>query len=174
MQKVHVDGRFNTTIIEGLKSNTTYLVTVSAIFKSGGEKALSAIACTEISEYLQTKWSVIEMKKYVLGPKSCNSKYQAKPLQTQLCPPFVIAVYMVHTGIYYLKETLSSCTVRINGQCFCKANHFILSPSVLSWRSFFFYGSHCKILPGIGEHVTSSNDEVLGPIDQSLGLSTVT
>ncbi|XP_040181735.1 collagen alpha-1(XII) chain-like isoform X1 [Rana temporaria] len=49
VQKVHVDGRFNTTIIEGLKSNTTYLVTVSAIFKSGGEKALSAIACTEIN-----------------------------------------------------------------------------------------------------------------------------
>ncbi|XP_077313704.1 von Willebrand factor A domain-containing protein 1 isoform X2 [Lithobates pipiens] len=49
VKKVQVDGRFNTTIIEGLKSNTTYLVTVSAIFKSGGEKALSAIACTEIN-----------------------------------------------------------------------------------------------------------------------------
>ncbi|KAM5141078.1 von Willebrand factor A domain-containing protein 1 [Mantella aurantiaca] len=46
VQKVQVDGRFNTTVLEGLKSNTTYLVTVSAIFKSGGEKALSAIACT--------------------------------------------------------------------------------------------------------------------------------
>lgn len=49
VQKVHMDSRFNTTVIEGLKSNTTYLVTVSALFKSGGEKALSAIACTEIS-----------------------------------------------------------------------------------------------------------------------------
>ncbi|CAI9582355.1 unnamed protein product [Staurois parvus] len=49
VQKVQVDGRFNTTVLEGLKSNTTYLVTVSAIFKSGGEKALSAIACTEIN-----------------------------------------------------------------------------------------------------------------------------
>lgn len=49
VQKVQVDGKFNSTIIEGLKSNTTYLVTVSAIFKSGGEKSLSAVACTEIS-----------------------------------------------------------------------------------------------------------------------------
>ncbi|XP_072281580.1 von Willebrand factor A domain-containing protein 1 [Pyxicephalus adspersus] len=48
VQTVHVDSRFNSTVIEGLKSNTTYLVTVSAIFKSGGEKSLSAIACTEI------------------------------------------------------------------------------------------------------------------------------
>ncbi|XP_069803603.1 von Willebrand factor A domain-containing protein 1 [Dendropsophus ebraccatus] len=41
-----VDSRINSTVLENLKSNTTYLVTVSAIFKSGGEKALSAIACT--------------------------------------------------------------------------------------------------------------------------------
>ncbi|XP_018417864.1 PREDICTED: collagen alpha-1(XII) chain-like [Nanorana parkeri] len=49
VQKVQVDSRFNSTVIEGLNSNTTYLVTVSAIFKTGGEKALSAMACTEIS-----------------------------------------------------------------------------------------------------------------------------
>ncbi|XP_075045899.1 von Willebrand factor A domain-containing protein 1 isoform X1 [Mixophyes fleayi] len=50
VQTVQVDGRVNTTVLEGLKSNTTYLVTVSAIFKSGGEKALSAIACTEMKD----------------------------------------------------------------------------------------------------------------------------
>ncbi|XP_063799088.1 collagen alpha-1(XII) chain-like [Pseudophryne corroboree] len=46
VQNIQVDGRVNSTVLEDLKSNTTYLVTVAAIFKSGGEKALSAIACT--------------------------------------------------------------------------------------------------------------------------------
>ncbi|XP_068096690.1 von Willebrand factor A domain-containing protein 1 [Hyperolius riggenbachi] len=49
VQTVQVDSRFNSTVLEGLNPNTTYLVTVSAVFKSGGEKALSAIACTELS-----------------------------------------------------------------------------------------------------------------------------
>ncbi|KAM4703362.1 von Willebrand factor A domain-containing protein 1 [Rhinophrynus dorsalis] len=44
---VEVDSSQNSTVLENLKSNTTYLVTVAAIYRSGGEKALSAIACTE-------------------------------------------------------------------------------------------------------------------------------
>ncbi|XP_053546506.1 von Willebrand factor A domain-containing protein 1 [Bombina bombina] len=44
---VNVTSNINSTVLENLKPNTTYLVTVSAIYKSGGEKALSAIACTE-------------------------------------------------------------------------------------------------------------------------------
>uniref|UniRef100_A0A8D0LB53 von Willebrand factor A domain-containing protein 1 n=1 Tax=Sphenodon punctatus TaxID=8508 RepID=A0A8D0LB53_SPHPU len=44
---VEVDGSHNTTVLENLAPNTTYLVTVSAIYKSGKEKALSAKACTQ-------------------------------------------------------------------------------------------------------------------------------
>ncbi|XP_069597320.1 von Willebrand factor A domain-containing protein 1 isoform X5 [Ranitomeya imitator] len=47
VRTLQVDSRVNSTVLENLKPNTTYLVTVSAIFKSGGEKALSAIACTK-------------------------------------------------------------------------------------------------------------------------------
>lgn len=44
---VEVEGSLNSTLLEGLTANTTYLVTVSAIYKSGKEKALSAKACTQ-------------------------------------------------------------------------------------------------------------------------------
>ncbi|XP_061457282.1 von Willebrand factor A domain-containing protein 1 [Rhineura floridana] len=44
---VEVDGSLNSTVLEDLVANTTYLVTVSAIYKSGKEKALSAKACTQ-------------------------------------------------------------------------------------------------------------------------------
>ncbi|XP_075695726.1 von Willebrand factor A domain-containing protein 1 [Rhinoderma darwinii] len=47
VKTLQVDSRVNSTVLENLKSNTTYLVTVSAIFKNGGEKTLSAIACTQ-------------------------------------------------------------------------------------------------------------------------------
>ncbi|KAM8927639.1 von Willebrand factor A domain-containing protein 1 [Pelodytes ibericus] len=47
VHRVKVDGTVNSTVLENLNSNTTYLVTVAAIFKHGGEKALSAIACTD-------------------------------------------------------------------------------------------------------------------------------
>ncbi|KAM3922555.1 von Willebrand factor A domain-containing protein 1 isoform 2-T2 [Leptodactylus fuscus] len=46
VRSLQVDSRVNSTVLENLKPNTTYLVTVSAIFKSGGERTLSAIACT--------------------------------------------------------------------------------------------------------------------------------
>ncbi|XP_015261676.1 PREDICTED: von Willebrand factor A domain-containing protein 1 isoform X1 [Gekko japonicus] len=42
-----VDGSQNSTVLENLAANTTYLVTVSAIYKSGKERALSAKACTQ-------------------------------------------------------------------------------------------------------------------------------
>ncbi|KAJ7306420.1 hypothetical protein JRQ81_009769 [Phrynocephalus forsythii] len=44
---VEVKGTLNSTILEDLKANTTYLVTVTAVYKSGKEKALSAKACTQ-------------------------------------------------------------------------------------------------------------------------------
>ncbi|XP_062821848.1 von Willebrand factor A domain-containing protein 1 [Anolis carolinensis] len=47
IQVVEVKGSLNSTVLEDLAANTTYLVTVSAIYKSGKEKALSAKACTQ-------------------------------------------------------------------------------------------------------------------------------
>uniref|UniRef100_A0A8C0FY33 von Willebrand factor A domain-containing protein 1 n=1 Tax=Chelonoidis abingdonii TaxID=106734 RepID=A0A8C0FY33_CHEAB len=47
---LEVDGAHNSTVVENLASNTTYLVTVAAIYKSGKEKALSAKACTQEGE----------------------------------------------------------------------------------------------------------------------------
>ncbi|XP_042336273.1 von Willebrand factor A domain-containing protein 1 [Sceloporus undulatus] len=51
---VEVKGSLNSTVLEDLLANTTYLVTVSAIYKSGKEKALSAKACTQ-EEYSKIK-----------------------------------------------------------------------------------------------------------------------
>ncbi|NXG96642.1 VWA1 protein, partial [Loxia leucoptera] len=45
-QVLQVDGRHNSTLVEHLAPNTTYLVTVTAIYRSGKEKSLSAKACT--------------------------------------------------------------------------------------------------------------------------------
>ncbi|XP_019367395.1 PREDICTED: von Willebrand factor A domain-containing protein 1 isoform X2 [Gavialis gangeticus] len=44
---LEVDGKQNSTVLENLTPNTTYLVTVAAIYKSGKERALSAKACTQ-------------------------------------------------------------------------------------------------------------------------------
>lgn len=44
---LQVDGGHNSTVVEHLKPNTTYLVTVTAIYRSGKEKSLSAKACTQ-------------------------------------------------------------------------------------------------------------------------------
>uniref|UniRef100_A0A8C2TEN7 von Willebrand factor A domain-containing protein 1 n=1 Tax=Coturnix japonica TaxID=93934 RepID=A0A8C2TEN7_COTJA len=46
-QLIEVDGTRNSTIVENLAPNTTYLVTVTAIYSSGKEKSLSAKACTQ-------------------------------------------------------------------------------------------------------------------------------
>lgn len=47
---LEVDGRHNSTLVEHLAPNTTYLVTVTAIYRSGKEKSLSAKACTQEGE----------------------------------------------------------------------------------------------------------------------------
>ena len=47
---LEVDGKHNSTVVENLAPNTTYLVTVTAIYKSGKEKSLSAKACTQEGE----------------------------------------------------------------------------------------------------------------------------
>ncbi|XP_066059136.1 von Willebrand factor A domain-containing protein 1 isoform X1 [Chamaea fasciata] len=44
---LEVDGSQNSTVVEHLAPNTTYLVTVTAIYRSGKEKSLSAKACTQ-------------------------------------------------------------------------------------------------------------------------------
>ncbi|NXI29047.1 VWA1 protein, partial [Sterrhoptilus dennistouni] len=47
---LEVDGRQNSTVLEHLAPNSTYLVTVTAIYRSGKEKSLSAKACTQEGE----------------------------------------------------------------------------------------------------------------------------
>ncbi|NXS62499.1 VWA1 protein, partial [Brachypteracias leptosomus] len=47
VQLLEVDGQHNSTALENLAPNTTYLVTVTALYKSGKEKSLSAKACTQ-------------------------------------------------------------------------------------------------------------------------------
>lgn len=47
---LEVDGEHNSTVVENLAPNTTYLVTVTAVYKSGKEKSLSAKACTQEGE----------------------------------------------------------------------------------------------------------------------------
>uniref|UniRef100_A0A8B9TTM6 von Willebrand factor A domain-containing protein 1 n=1 Tax=Anas platyrhynchos TaxID=8839 RepID=A0A8B9TTM6_ANAPL len=49
-QLLEVDGKRNSTVVENLAPNTTYLVTVTAIYRSGKEKSLSAKACTQEGE----------------------------------------------------------------------------------------------------------------------------
>ncbi|NXD10934.1 VWA1 protein, partial [Nothocercus nigrocapillus] len=44
---LEVDGTQNSTVVDNLAPNTTYLVTVTATYKSGKEKSLSAKACTQ-------------------------------------------------------------------------------------------------------------------------------
>ncbi|XP_063273504.1 von Willebrand factor A domain-containing protein 1 [Prinia subflava] len=46
-QVLEVDGRHNSTVVEHLAPSTTYLVTVTAIYRSGSEKSLSVKACTQ-------------------------------------------------------------------------------------------------------------------------------
>ncbi|XP_010003574.1 PREDICTED: von Willebrand factor A domain-containing protein 1 [Chaetura pelagica] len=52
VELLQVDGEHNGTLVENLAPNTTYLVTVTAIYKSGMEKSLSAKACTQEGEEL--------------------------------------------------------------------------------------------------------------------------
>ncbi|NXD25735.1 VWA1 protein, partial [Spelaeornis formosus] len=50
VEVLEVDGRHNSTVVEHLAPNSTYLVTVTAIYRSGKEKSLSAKACTQEGE----------------------------------------------------------------------------------------------------------------------------
>ncbi|XP_069466228.1 von Willebrand factor A domain-containing protein 1 isoform X2 [Ambystoma mexicanum] len=47
VEMIEVDNSRNRTVVDNLLPNTTYLVTVTALYRSGQEKALSAKACTE-------------------------------------------------------------------------------------------------------------------------------
>lgn len=47
---LEVDGKKNSTVVENLAPNTTYLVTVTAVYNSGKERSLSAKACTQEGE----------------------------------------------------------------------------------------------------------------------------
>lgn len=50
VQLLEVGGEHNGTVVENLAANTTYLVTVTAIYRSGKERSLSAKACTQEGE----------------------------------------------------------------------------------------------------------------------------
>uniref|UniRef100_A0A8C6Z4V4 von Willebrand factor A domain-containing protein 1 n=1 Tax=Nothoprocta perdicaria TaxID=30464 RepID=A0A8C6Z4V4_NOTPE len=50
VELLEVDGSRNGTVVGNLVPNTTYLVTVTAVYKSGQEKSLSAKACTQEGE----------------------------------------------------------------------------------------------------------------------------
>lgn len=50
LQRVELPAGCNSTTIQGLTPGTTYLVTVTAAFRSGRERALSAKACTTLGE----------------------------------------------------------------------------------------------------------------------------
>uniref|UniRef100_A0A8B9FGN4 von Willebrand factor A domain-containing protein 1 n=1 Tax=Amazona collaria TaxID=241587 RepID=A0A8B9FGN4_9PSIT len=47
---LEVGGERNGTMVENLAANTTYLVTVTAVYRSGKERSLSAKACTQEAE----------------------------------------------------------------------------------------------------------------------------
>lgn len=49
-QRVEVAAGRNSTTLQGLAPGTAYLVTVTAAFRSGRERALSAKACTPAGE----------------------------------------------------------------------------------------------------------------------------
>lgn len=70
VQLQEVDGRLNSTVLEDLAANTSYLVTVSPIYKSGREKALSAKACTQ-EEYSKIKHLLFED----LSPSSVKASW---------------------------------------------------------------------------------------------------
>ncbi|OBS66558.1 hypothetical protein A6R68_04890 [Neotoma lepida] len=58
LQRLEVPAGHNSTIIQGLTPSTAYLVTVTAAFRSGRERALSAKACTASGERTRAPQSV--------------------------------------------------------------------------------------------------------------------
>uniref|UniRef100_A0A8B9NVD8 von Willebrand factor A domain-containing protein 1 n=1 Tax=Apteryx owenii TaxID=8824 RepID=A0A8B9NVD8_APTOW len=71
---LEVDGKRNSTAVENLAPNTTYLVTVTAIYKSGKEKSLSAKACTQEGPRLPSQvpaanWPFISHQCFTTDPQ---------------------------------------------------------------------------------------------------------
>ncbi|XP_044301196.1 von Willebrand factor A domain-containing protein 1 [Varanus komodoensis] len=69
---VEVKGNLNSTTLGHLRANTTYLVTVSAIYKSGKEKALSAKACT-----LEENSKIKHLRFEDLSPSTVKASWDA-------------------------------------------------------------------------------------------------
>ncbi|XP_067826596.1 von Willebrand factor A domain-containing protein 1 isoform X2 [Heptranchias perlo] len=65
-----IDGNQNTTVVNNLEPNTTYLVTVSALYQSGRTKALSAKACTQ-----DVNSKVKDLKFIDIGPTSVTASW---------------------------------------------------------------------------------------------------
>uniref|UniRef100_UPI00398E8ADD von Willebrand factor A domain-containing protein 1 n=1 Tax=Pristiophorus japonicus TaxID=55135 RepID=UPI00398E8ADD len=65
-----IDSNQNTTVVNNLEPNTTYLVTVSALYSSGRTKALSAKACTQ-----DVNSKVNELKLIDISPTSVTASW---------------------------------------------------------------------------------------------------
>ncbi|XP_056364076.1 von Willebrand factor A domain-containing protein 1 isoform X4 [Oenanthe melanoleuca] len=74
VQLLQVDGRHNSTLVEQLAPNTTYLVTVTAIYRSGKERSLSAKACTQ-----EEGSRVPHLRFEALGPSTLRASWDAAP-----------------------------------------------------------------------------------------------
>ncbi|XP_019349470.1 von Willebrand factor A domain-containing protein 1 isoform X2 [Alligator mississippiensis] len=69
---LEVDGKHNSTVLENLTPNTTYLVTVAAIYKSGKERALSAKACTQ-----EEGFKVKHLRFEDMGPNTLKASWDS-------------------------------------------------------------------------------------------------
>ncbi|XP_078281611.1 von Willebrand factor A domain-containing protein 1 [Rhinoraja longicauda] len=56
-----ISGDQNSTVVNGLEPNTTYLVTVSAMYQSGRTEALSVKACTQLASYKDHKLKLLSV-----------------------------------------------------------------------------------------------------------------
>nr|XP_033778708.1 von Willebrand factor A domain-containing protein 1 isoform X3 [Geotrypetes seraphini] len=72
VELLEVEGTQNSTMVEHLMPNTTYLVTVAARYKSGKEKALSAKACTQ-----EEHSKVRHLRFEDVGPNSLKASWEA-------------------------------------------------------------------------------------------------
>uniref|UniRef100_A0A803VH09 von Willebrand factor A domain-containing protein 1 n=1 Tax=Ficedula albicollis TaxID=59894 RepID=A0A803VH09_FICAL len=74
VQVLQVDGRHNSTLVEQLAPNTTYLVTVTAVYRSGKERSLSAKACTQ-----EEGSQVPHLRFEAMGPSTLRASWDAAP-----------------------------------------------------------------------------------------------
>ncbi|XP_030041504.1 von Willebrand factor A domain-containing protein 1 isoform X1 [Microcaecilia unicolor] len=72
VELLEVEGNQNSTTVDHLMPNTTYLVTVAARYKSGKEKALSAKACTQ-----EENSKVRHLRFEDVGPNSLKASWDA-------------------------------------------------------------------------------------------------